>query len=134
MKFELNIKELGEILKKINQKYKLKILVKSNLSGGWMTINGDAEVTKIPTLTDNIIHIKVDTNDYNGAIIKLTGNKDKKFNIDVSNTRYREISNNGLTLNTIKEKEDECKLRIDDNIIFTINDSEKEISEIINKL
>lgn len=134
MKFELNIKELGEILKKINQKYKLKILVKSNLSGGWMTINGDAEVTKIPTLTDNIIHIKVDTNDYNGATIKLTGNKDKKFNIDVSNTRYREISKNGLTLNMIKEKEDECKLRIDDNIIFTINDSEKEISEIINKL
>lgn len=134
MKFELNIKELGEILKKINQKYKLKILVKSNLSGGWMTINGDAEVTKIPTLTDNIIHIKVDTNDDNGATIKLTGNKDKKFNIDVSNTRYREISKNGLTLNMIKEKEDECKLRIDDNIIFTINDSEKEISEIINKL
>lgn len=134
MKFELNIKELGEILKKINQKYKLKILVKSNLSGGWMTINGDAEVTKIPTLTDNIIHIKVDTNDDNGATIKLTGNKDKKFNIDVSNTRYREISKNGLTLNMIKEKEDECKLRIDDNIMFTINDSEKEISEIINKL
>lgn len=134
MKFELNIKELGETLKRINQEYKLKVLVKSNLSGGWMTINGDAEITKIPTLTDNIIHINVTTNDDNGAIIKLTGNKDKKFNIDVSNTRYREISKNGLTLNMIKEKEDECKLRIDDNIIFTINDSEKEISEIINKL
>ena len=134
MKFELNIKELGETLKRINQEYKLKILVKANLSGGWMTINGDAEITKIPTLTDNIIHINVTTNDDNGAIIKLTGNKDKKFNIDVSNTRYREISKNGLTLNMIKEKEDECKLRIDDNIIFTINDSEKEISEIINKL
>ena len=48
MKFELSINELGEILKKIGDNNDLNILVKSSLSGGWMTITGKAQIVKIP--------------------------------------------------------------------------------------
>ena len=67
MKFELTIAELGSALKNIEDKYGLNILVKLNLSGGWMTITGEATVSKAPTnkgnggccKKDNIIDIKI---------------------------------------------------------------------------
>jgi|GEM_PF-788917 len=140
MKLELDIYELGEILRKIEEKYKLNILVKATLSGGWMTITGETSILKIPTnskegcckKSDNIIDIKILSEDnQDGIIIKLTGAKNKKFNVDISSTRYKDILSNKLKPNEIKINENESKLRIDEDIIFTIKTSVDEIGEII---
>jgi hypothetical protein len=140
MKVELTVCELGEVLKKIEEKHKLDVLVKSSLSGGWMTITGEATILKVPSdikvgccgKSDNIIDIKIKTEDQpNGIIIKLTGAKNKKFNVDISSTRYKEVLSNKLTNNQIKVNEDESKLRIDEDIIFTIKTSVNEIVKII---
>ncbi|OOM76667.1 hypothetical protein CLPUN_26070 [Clostridium puniceum] len=140
MKLELDIYELGEILRKIEEKYKLNILVKSTLSGGWMTITGEAAIIKVPAnaktgcckKSDNIIDIKIlSENNQDGIIIKFTGAKNKKFNVDISSTRYKEVLSNKLEQNEIKINENESKLRIDKDIIFTIKTSMDEIAEII---
>lgn len=138
MVLELTICELGEALKKIEEKHKLNVLVKSNLSGGWMTITGEACVEKIPNPNkvscsgkeDNIIHIRV-KNEKDGITIKITGAKNKKFNIDISSSRYKEVNPNNLTINQIKVNEKESKLRIDENIIFTINAPVDYVTSII---
>lgn len=139
MKLELTVCELGKVLKKLEERYKLAILVKFNLSGGWMTINGDSDIFKIPNDAkggccgkDNIIHIKVISEDsQEGTIIKITGVNNKKFNVDISSARYKEINPNSLTINQIKVNENESKLRIDENIIFTIKAPVNEIEKII---
>lgn len=140
MKLELTICELGEVLKKIEENYKLDILIKSILSGGWMTITGEAIILKIPSdkklgcsgNSDNIIDIKIkNENNQDGTVIKITGAKDKKFNVDISSTRYKEVFSNNLTINQIKVNENESKLRIDENIILTIKASVDEIANII---
>jgi len=140
MKLELDIYELGEILRKIEEQYKLNILVKAALSGGWMTITGEASILKIAVdiktgcckKSDNIIDVKILSEDnQDGIIIKLTGAKNKKFNIDISSTRYKDILSNKLKPNEIKINENESKLRIDEDIIFTIKTSVDEIAEII---
>lgn len=140
MKLELTVWELGEFLKEIEEKYKLEILVKSTLSGGWMTITGKAAILKYPSdektgcsgKGNNIIDIEVkNENNLEGIIIKITGAKNKKFNLDISSTRYKELNNNNLTINQIKINENESKLRIDENIIFTINAPVNEISKLI---
>ncbi|WP_160687404.1 UDP-N-acetylglucosamine pyrophosphorylase [Clostridium sp. C2-6-12] len=140
MRLELDIYELGEVLRKIEAKYKLNVLIKAELSGGWMTITGVATVSKAPTnkgnggccKKDNIIDIKV-TSEANedGFVVKLTGSQNKKFNIDISSTRYKEVLSSKLKQNPIKINENESKLRIDEDIIFTIGASVDEISEII---
>lgn len=66
-----------------------------------------------------------------GSVIKITGAKDKKFDIDISSTRYKELRPNNLTVNKIKINENESKLRIDENIIFTIGASVDDIKELI---
>jgi len=140
MKLELTVCELGEVLKKIEEEYKLDILVKSTLSGGWMTITGEATILKVPIdvkvgccgKRNNIIDITIKTeNQSDGIIVKLTGAKNKKFIIDISSTRYKEVSSNNLTINQIKVNENESKLRIDEDIIFTIKASVNEIAKII---
>ena len=139
MKVELTVKELGKVLKYIGEKYELDILLKSNLSGGWMTMTGKAEILSIPDgvkkgctgKSDNIIDIKIIGDNGEGAVFKITGNKAKKFIIDISSTRYRELSKNSLTINQIKINDSECKLRIDEDMIFTIKDTEENISKII---
>ena len=140
MKLELTICELGKALKKIKEKYKLDILIKSTLSGGWITITGEATILKFPSdvivgcggKSDNIIDVKIKTEiDQDGSIIKITGAKNKKFNVDISSTRYKEVLSNKLTNNQIKVNEDESKLRIDEDIIFTIKTSVNEIVKII---
>ena len=140
MKLELTVCELGKILKKIEEKYKLDILVKSTLSGGWMTITGEAIILKAPSnvkvgcggKSDNIIDIKIKTEDsQEGIIVKLTGAKNKTFNVDISSTRYKELLSNNLTINQVKINENESKLRIDEDIIFTINAPANEIVKII---
>lgn len=140
MKLELTVCELGEVLKKIEEKYKLDILVKLTLSGGWMTITGEATILKYPSdikvgcrgKSDNIIDIKIKTPDHqDGIVFKITGAKNKKFNVDISSTRYKEVFSNNLTINQVKVNENESKLRIDENIIFTIKASVDEIAKII---
>ena len=120
MKLELTVYELGKVLKKIEEKYKLDILVKSTLSGGWMTITGEATILKSPSdvivgcggKSDNIIDIKIKTeDDQEGIIFKITGAKNKKFNVDISSTRYKEVLSNNLTINQVKVNENESKLK-----------------------
>lgn len=140
MNLELDVCELGRVLKAIEEKYDLNILVKAKLSGGWITMTGKATIEKYPDESavgcsgkkDNIIHIRIKENEENGALIKVTGAKDKKFYVDISSTRYKEISKAGLNLDVIKINENESKLRIDENIIITIKASVDEINQIIN--
>jgi len=139
MKLELTVCELGEVLKKIEEKYKLEALVKLVLSGGWMTVTGEASILKYPSnenagcsgKVDNIIDMNIKTEDQEGMIVKLTGAKNKKFNIDISSTRYKEILSNNLSMNQVKVNENESKLRIDENIIFTIKAPVDEIAKVI---
>ena len=138
MKYELNVYELGEFLKKIEKEHNLSILIKSTLSGGWMTITGEASIQKIPSeeshccsKKDNIIDILIKAENEQGITIKLTGAKDKKFIIDISAARYRELSSNNLTINQIKVNENECKLRIDENIIFAIKANAENIEKLL---
>lgn len=140
MGLELTIYELGEALKKIEEKYKLDVLIKLNLSGGWMTITGKAVIEKIPSNIktgcsgngNNIIDIKIRNEDNEeGIIVKITGAKNKKFNVDIASTRYKEINPNNLTINKIKVNENESKLRIEENIIFTINAPVDEVVGLI---
>lgn len=139
MKLELTIEELGQVLKKLEENYKLYILVKSQLSGGWMTITGETEIIKIPNVIstgcsgkgNNIISMRIKDDSNEGSIVKLTGVKNKAFNVDISPTRYKEISKFGLNLDTIKISENECKLKIDENMIFTIKEN---VDNIINMI
>lgn len=81
---------------------------------------------------NNIIDIKIKDNNGQGSTLKLTGAKEKKFNVEISSTRYMELgSRNKANANEIKINKNECKLRIDENMIFTIKASIDEIKEII---
>ena len=139
MKFEFTINELGDALKKIGDNNELDILIKSALSGGWMTVTGKAEIVKVPdsnlsgcrSKKDNIIHIKINEDDKKETLVKLTGVNDKKFNVDISAGRYRELSSNNLTINQVKINENETKTRIDENIIFTVKSNVDNILNII---
>ena len=140
MKLELAVCELGKALKQIEENYKLDILVKSTLSGGWMTITGKANILKVPSdekvgcsgKSDNIIDINIKTQDQqDGIVVKITGAKNKKFNVDISSTRYKEVLSNKLTINQVKVNENESKLRIDEDIIFTIKASVDELANVI---
>lgn len=140
MKLELTVNELGKALKKIEEKYKLDALVKLILSGGWMTITGEASIVKYPSdkergcsgKVDNIIDVNIKTEGQDGIVVKITGGKNKKFNIDISSTRYKEIHSNNLTINQVKVNEHESKLKIDENIIFTIKAPVDEIEKVID--
>ena len=140
MILELTVYELGEALNKIGEKYKLDVLAKLNLSGGWMTIKGKAIIEKIPIVSkarcggkgNNIMDIKVkNENNEEGIILKITGNKNKKFNINISSSRYKEVNRSSLAGNEIKVNENESKLRIDEDIIFTINAPVDEVANLI---
>lgn len=139
MKLELTINELGDVLKKVEKENNLNILVKSSLSGGWMTITGTAQVTKVPENNpnsckgkkDNIIHIKINENTENETLLKLTGANNKKFNVDISAGRYRELAPNNLSINMVKINDNETKIKIDENIIFTIKNNVNNILNII---
>ncbi|MCF0148979.1 MAG: UDP-N-acetylglucosamine pyrophosphorylase [Clostridium sp.] len=137
MKYDLNIYNLGQLLTKITEVYSVNILVKSKLSGGWMTITGEVEVIaapedKVVVKGNNIITLKVKDSCLEGSLLKITGAKDGLFNIDLSPTKYRELGNTGLNLNKVKTNNNETKLRIDEDIIFTIrNASVENIDNII---
>ncbi|WP_294373731.1 UDP-N-acetylglucosamine pyrophosphorylase [uncultured Clostridium sp.] len=142
MKFEFTISELGTVLKNVADKNEMDILIRSALSGGWMTITGKAEIVKIPevnhqsickSIKDNIIHIKINEDCKKETIVKLTGMKDKKFNVDVSAGRYRELSSNNLTINQIKVNDNQTKIKIDENIIFTIKSNVNDVLSIMKQ-
>lgn len=132
MKYQLTIYKLGKILKEVSSLYQVDILTKINLTGGWFTLKGKVEVLDIPEDKDllkgnNIITLKVKGSSEEGFEVKITGAKNKLFSIDIDNTKYKELGGHGLTLNKLKTKKDECKLRIDEDIIFTIKESDLEI-------
>lgn len=66
-------------------------------------------------------------------MVIFIGGKGKKFNVDISPAKYKSIPKKGLILNQVKINKNECVLRIDDNIIFTIKESEEKIISIINQ-
>ena len=138
MKLELTVFQLGKALKDIGNQYNLNLLVKKNLSGGWLTIVGEAIITDYPTEenrgNNNIININIKGSSSEGTTIKLIGAKGKKFNVDISPAQYKSIPKKGLILNQVKINENECALRIDDNIIFTIKESAEKIIGMINQL
>ena len=135
MKYELTTFELGTLLKKISDTNTLNIMCKLNLSGGWITLTGKADVLEIPKdnkiiVGNNFINLKVSDKDNNDTVIKIIGAKNSKFTIDISPTKFKEIKSNSLNLDMIKESNCECKLRIDENVIFTINNGSGEIEKL----
>ena len=138
MKYDLNIYKLGQLLLRVTENYSVNILAKSKLSGGWMTITGEVEVMVVPEdkvvlKGNNIITLKIKDSGLDGSSLKITGAKDGLFNVDVSPTRYREFGNSGISLNKVKVNNNETKLRIDEDIIFTIRNASVEDIDIIIK-
>lgn len=140
MDYKLSIHELGQSLQELTNNYDITVTIKQKLSGGFLTINGKAVVTRIPNLTascgsknTNIIELRVFTNNEEGSLIKITGIKNQLFNVNLSSTRFKELSLTGLNLNQVKVNNEESKLRIDEDIIFTIKDNVDNINKIINK-
>lgn len=136
MKYELTLYELGKLLKSITEEYKVTLLSKITLSGGWMTFMGEASIEEIPTSEvigkgNNIINIRVKNNGDEGSVLKITGAKDKKFNIDIAKTKFKVISTTGLNIDKLQSSDEECKLRIDEDMIFTINTNADEILKFI---
>lgn len=137
MKYDLNIYDLGQLLTKITKEHSVIILAKSKLSGGWMTITGEVEIVGVPEdklvlKGNNIITLKIKDSGLEGSLLKITGEKDGLFNIDLSPTKYRELGGLGINLNKAKINNNESKLRIDEDIIFTIrNASVEEIDKLI---
>lgn len=138
MNFQLDIFELSKVLKKIEEKNKLNIMVKAVQSGGWLTLNGEAVILKMAvnggegcgSKFNNILHIKIQNHMvYDGAVIKLTGAKNKKFNAEISTAKAVEIGKDGSRKMIIKDNE--CTLKIDDNIIFNIDDNIENIKKYI---
>lgn len=138
MNLQLSVYELGNLLKKIEEKCELDVLIKSNLSGGWMTITGPAAITKIPGEAapkcggnkDNIIDIIIKKDSEEGIPVRITGANNKKFAVNIAPKKYRELSNNNLSLNIVKTDNNTTKLRIDEDIIFTINENVKNIEKL----
>lgn len=134
MNLELNVNKLGYILKKIEKRYDLNILIKSNLSGGWMTATGKAIIEKVPAISlsgkkDNIIDIRIEDQNKDSMLVKLTGANDKLFKVEIASSRYKKLGGG----NEILISNDECKLKIDKNIIFTIKTGEENIIKLIEE-
>lgn len=137
MKYDLSIYKRGQLLTKLTKDYKVELLSKAKLSGGWMTIVGEVEIISVPEdkvviKGNNIITMNIKDQDCKGSYIKITGAKNGVFNIDIANTKYKELGGTGINLNKTKINEDECKLRIDEDMIFTIRNAKlKDIEALI---
>lgn len=136
MRYELTIYELGKLLSDVSKSYKTSILTKINLSGGWMTLQGQVEVES--ALTDkgvlkgnNIIALKVKSQGTDGSSIKITGAKDGKFAVSVAPKKVIEIHTGGLGLQIQKEKADECTIKIDESMIFTVNTGAGQVEKLL---
>ena len=138
MKYDMNIYNLGQLLSKIVKEYDVEIMTKLELSGGWMTITGKVEIVSIPEdkvviKGNNIITLKIKDTGFEGSSLKITGAKNGVFNVDISPTKFKEFGSCGLTLNKTKTHKSETKLRIDDDMIFTIRKAPVEDIENIVK-
>lgn len=136
MKCELTVQELGKLLQQVSNNYETSVLAKINLSGGWMTIQGQVEVQSIPTEKvvlkgNNIIAIKVKSQGNEGNTIKITGAKDGKFSVAIAPKRVIEIHTGGLGLQLQKEKQDECTIKVDDSIIFTVKAGAQQVEALV---
>ena len=131
MDYELSLFELGALLKEVYECFSVSLLARTRLSGGWLTIMGDMEVESVPQSEEikagnNVIALNIIQNgDINS--IKITGLKDNNFNVNISPAKYKEIKKSGLSIDMVKEKQDKCTLKVDDNMIFTINASAEEV-------
>ncbi|WP_244835405.1 hypothetical protein [Clostridium sp. BJN0001] len=133
MNKEIDINELSEILKRLDLLMPLDVLIRSKLSGGWVTIQGKAFIEENTNLK-NSIDIKIsDRETKEGNIIRIVGSKSKKFNISLSPSHYKEIKRHGINIDMIKIDDTSCKFKIDDSIIFSINRNEHEIEKLIFK-
>ncbi len=137
MKYELTVYELGKLLSEVSKSYKTNLLAKINLSGGWMTLQGQVEVESAPTdrvvlKGNNIIALNVKAEGSEGASIKITGAKDGKFEVTIAPKKVIEIHTGGLGLQVQKEKADECTIKIDDSMIFTVNVGAGEVKELLS--
>lgn len=136
MEKEVTLYQLGNLLKEVTKKYEVSLMSKIKLSGGWMTITGNVDVDYVPHNEvlgkgSNIIGLKINNGGSCANDIKITGIKDSNFKINLSATKFKEIHKGGLNIDKIKEKADKCTLKIDDNMIFTINASVDEIKNFL---
>lgn len=136
MKHELKIYELGKLLERVTEAYNTSLLAKINLSGGWMTLQGQVEVKSIPTdkvvlKGNNIIGLIVKSTEGVGTELKITGAKDGKFEVAIAPKKVIEIYTGGLGLQVQKEKTDECTIKIDDSMIFTVKASAADVEALV---
>ena len=136
MKFKLTIIELGKVLKTIEENYNLNLLIKANQSGGWLTLKGGVTILNYPkeistdncsSKFNNIISMKFSNEGLEGAVIKITGAKGKMFDVTVESAKYKELKTSTIALDQIKSNENECTLKIDDNMVFSIKAPAKTI-------
>lgn len=132
---ELTIYKLGNLLNELKLKYNMNLLLKRKLSGGFITIVGEVDVNYIPedkeTLKgNNIIGLKV-KNDNGQMDLKITGIKGSLFKVEIAPTKFKEINIGGLSVDKIKESKEECKLKVDDDLIFTISASSEEVEKLL---
>ena len=123
MVHELTVYKLGKLLNELSSQYDVNLLVKRKLSGGFITITGEVNVDYIPT-------DKKTLKGNNIIDLKITGIKDTLFKVEVAPTKFKEVSIGGLSIDKIQESKDECKVRVDEDLIFTVPAP----SEVVEKL
>ena len=133
MDYELTLYQLGNFFENILEKYKMTLMIKVKLSGGWITLRSNVKIDSLPkeeglTAGNNVISLKLDNV---GEDLKITGLKNLKFKVNLSPAKYKEINKKGLSIDMVKEKNDKSTLRIDDNMIFSINAPINEINKLI---
>lgn len=136
MKYMLSTHELGKVLSDLTEKYDISMLWRAKVSGGLITITGEVEVEYYPTEQvmikgNNILSLKFKSGNGAGNVVKITGLKGEYFNIDVAPTKFKEIKSSSLYLDKIQESKTECKIRIDEDIIFTVPGSYDEVVNYI---
>ncbi|WP_297711947.1 UDP-N-acetylglucosamine pyrophosphorylase [Clostridium sp.] len=124
MVHELTVYKLGKLLSELSSEYNVSLLVKRKLSGGFITVTGKVDVDYIPTdkktlKGNNIIGLKV-KNDSGQMDLKITGIKDSLFNVEIAPTKFKEINTGGLSIDKIQESKEECKVKVDEDLIFTV--------------
>ena len=66
-----------------------------------------------------------------GTELKITGAKDGKFEVAIAPKKVIEIHTGGLGLQVQKEKTDECTIKIDDSMIFTVKASAADVEALV---
>ena len=124
---ELTIYKLGKLLNELKLKYNMNLLLKRKLSGGFITIVGEVDVNYIPEDKETL----KGKNDNGQMDLKITGIKGSLFKVEIAPTKFKEINIGGLSMDKIKESKEECKLKVDDDLIFTISASSEEVEKLL---